>query len=137
MNLNSWDECLENNCVIMVSPDKQKAKSLIKTARGRMKFLQENKIKDENANYIFEGYYSSLIEYIHAIALEKGYKLSNHVCLGYFLSDVLKKEKLYKLFEDCRYKRNSLLYSGNTMDKKTAIFSIKQIKQILFELKDA
>jgi len=135
MILNSWKECLENDCAIPVSPDSQKAKSLIKTAKGRIKFLQENKIKDENANYIFEGYYSSLIEQIHAIAIAKGYKISSHIGLGYFILDVLKKRKLYKLFEDCRFKRNSLLYLGSTMDKKTAIQSIKQIKQILFELK--
>jgi hypothetical protein len=136
MILNSWKECLENNCAILISPDRQKAKSLIKTAKGRIKFLQENKIKDENANYIFEGYYSSLIENIHAIAAVRGYKISNHVCLGYFILNVLKKGEMYKLFENCRFKRNSLLYSGSVMDKKTAIQSIKQIKQILFEIKD-
>ena len=61
MILNSWKECLENNCATPISSDKQKAKSLIKTAKGRIKFLQENKIKDENANYIFEGDRKSVV----------------------------------------------------------------------------
>ena len=134
MILTSWKECLENNCATPISSDKQKAKSLIKTAKGRIKFLQENKIKDENANYIFEGYYSSALELLHAILLLHGYKVGNHICLGYYLRDILKNDKLYRRFDDCRFKRNSLIYYGKKMDFEIAKDAIEKCNHLMQEL---
>lgn len=60
--------------------------------------------------------------------------IDNHICLGYFLKDIIKKEDLYILFEDCRYKRNSLVYYGKIMDLNIAIKSIKIIKDLIKKL---
>jgi len=42
----TWEECLESNSAISVTPDRGKAKSLIDTAEGRNEFLDKNKIEE-------------------------------------------------------------------------------------------
>lgn len=78
----SWNDCLESNSSIKITPDKGKAKSLIETARERIEYSNRD-INEKNANYIFEGYYSSILEILHALVLMDGYKVNNHICLGY------------------------------------------------------
>lgn len=80
-NESSWKECLETCSSLRITPDKPKAKSLIETAKGRVQFLTEIEIKENNANYIYENYYSSVLEILHALLLLKGYKVGNHICL--------------------------------------------------------
>lgn len=132
----TWDECIETGASLKSTPDKAKIKSLMDTASGRIEFLSETIIKESNANYIFENYYSSILELAHALVLWHGYKVSNHICLGYYLRDILKKEKLFRLFDDCRSKRNSLVYYGRKMDFETAKLGIEKSRQLLTELKN-
>lgn len=133
----TWEECIETSTSLQVTPNKSKAKSLIDTATGRIQFLAETNIKESNVNYIFESYYSSVLELMHAFVLLHGYKVSNHVCLGYYLRDVLKKEPLFRLFDDCRSKRNSLVYYGRKMDFKTAKLSIEKCMKLIAQLNRA
>ena len=130
----SWEECIENTISIKITPNKQKAKSLIETAKERTKFLENNKIKESNARFILEGYYSSLTEIIHSLILLDGFKVTNHVCLGLYLRDILKRKDLFLIFDDCRYKRNSIIYYGKYIDFDVAIDSIIKIKKIIKEL---
>lgn len=136
MKESSWHECVDNNAAIKVTPDKARAKSLVETAGARMRFLDENKIKDSNASFIFEGYYTSAIEILHAFLLEKGYKIENHVCLGYYIRDMLRKETLFRLFDSCRYNRNSLVYYGKQMSMEIAIKSIRGIRKLIAEIRE-
>lgn len=130
-----WEECIESSSSTSVTPDKSKAKSLVDTAVGRNQYLNENEIKESSANYIFEGYYSSILEMLHALLLLQGYKVTNHICLGYYLRDILKREDLFRLFDDCRFKRNSLVYYGRKMDVSTATAAIKKCKKLIEESK--
>ena len=135
MKESSWEECINYNSSIKVTPDKEKSKSLIETAEERIDF-SARELTEKNANYIFEGYYSSVLELLHALVLLEGYKVNNHVCLGYYLRDVLKNDELFRLFDDCRFKRNSLVYYGKRMDFETAKESIKKSKKLINELKN-
>src|SRR3989338_4101821 len=125
-------DCLQTYSSRQVSPDKEKAKSLRETAEGRINIITKE-INEKNANYIFEDYYSSLLEMLHAIVILEGYKVENHICLGYYLRDILKKEDLFRLFDDCRYKRNSLIYYGKRMDFETAKDAIEKCKSLIKE----
>jgi len=136
MKESDWNDCIESSSSIKITPDKQKAKSLVKVAEGRIKYLYGQKINSENSNYIFEGLYTSINEFVHAIAFLEGYKVNNHVCLGFFIRDFLKKEELFRLFDDCRYRRNSLVYYGNDVDFQTAKQSIDRAKRLIKELKE-
>lgn len=134
MKESTWKECIQTNSSLKVSPDKAKTKSLIETVQGRIEYLKENTIKESNASYIFEGYYSSALEMLHALVVLQGYKISNHICLGYYLRDVLKRNDLCRVFDDCRFKRNSLMYYGKRMDFETAKETIQKCIKLLEEL---
>lgn len=54
MKESNWKECIEENSAITISSDKEKAKSLIKIAKGRIEFLENKEIEKLNANYFFE-----------------------------------------------------------------------------------
>ena len=91
-------------------------------------------VNEKNCNFVFEDYYTSLLEVLQAIAFRKGFNILNHVCLGYYLRDILQREELYRLFDNVRYNRNSLIYYGSRMDFETAKQAIERCKKILNEL---
>ena len=129
----SWEDCLHSYSSIKVTPNKEQVKSLIETAEDRIKFsLQE--ITDKTGNFVFEDYYSSLLEIMHGIVLLDGFKVSNHICLGLYLKDILKREDLFRLFDDCRFKRNSLVYYGKRMDFETSKDAVEKAKRLFREL---
>lgn len=130
----SWNDCLHSNLSVKITPDIGRVKSLIETAEDRINF--SNKELDENtANYIFEDYYSSILEFVHAIVIFRGYKVDNHICLGFFIRDVLNRVDLFRIFDDCRFKRNSLIYYGKKMDFETAKETIEKSRILMSELK--
>lgn len=124
----NWKECLENN-VKKINPDILRAKSLIETSKERISII--NEINQRNSNFVFEDYYTSMIEIIQALAFQKGYNILNHICLGYFIKEVLNKENVFWIFEDLRYKRNSLTYYGKRMDFPIAKHAIKDCQKII------
>lgn len=129
----SWTDCIESSSALKNSPDKARAKSLKETAEERIKLIKE--INEKNCNFVFEDYYTSILELLQAIVSLEGYKITNHVCLGFYLRDVLKREDLYIIFDDLRYKRNSLTYYGKRMDFETAKQSIQKSKKLIEEIK--
>ena len=102
MKEGSWNECTETGSALKISSDRFKINSLIETANGRIGYLNSGKMDEGNANYVFEGYYASILELLHAILLADGYRVSNHICAGYYLRDVLKREDLFRAFDDLR-----------------------------------
>lgn len=128
-----WDDCLENFASIKITPDTQKAKSLVETATGRIDCCNKE-LNDKTANYIFEDYYTSLLELIQALVLLDGYKVNNHVCLGFYLRDIIKRDNLFRIFDDLRFKRNSLVYYGKRMDFDTCNKAIIDSKKLMLEL---
>lgn len=134
MKEGSWDECLETKSSVSVSRDKAKAGSLSDTAQARITFLKQNKLNEQNASFIFENYYSSVLELLHAIVILKGFKVTNHICLGYYLRDVMKREDLFRDFNDFRFKRNSIIYYGNKLDFNVAKESINRIISFIQKL---
>ena len=134
MKEGSWEECVESVISVKVSPDRARARSLVETAKARIEFVKGNAVKEENANFIFEAYYSSALEMLHSILVLDGFKVDNHVCAGYYLRDVLKKEALFRIFDDCRFKRNSLIYYGKKADFATAKETILKANKLIWEL---
>lgn len=135
MKSSSWKECLENKTALKISSDKAKAKSLLETSDERIIFLESSKLDERNVRFIFEGYYSSAMETLHALTILNGYKVENHVCLGHYIKDVLKNEKIYRIFDDARFKRNSIIYYGKTIEYETGKESIEKLKKLIKEIK--
>jgi len=133
MKAMEWNDCLFNKFARKITPDISRSKSLIETANERINLIKN--ITEKNCNFVFEDYYTSLLELLQAMTFKKGYNILNHVCLGFYLRDVLKREDLYALFDDLRFKRNSLTYYGSRMDYETAKQAIDKCKRIIKELK--
>ncbi len=129
----SWNDCVEAHSVKKMSPDIERADSLIKTSEERISVI--DRIHEKNCNFVFEDYYTSMLELLQALVIKKGYSVLNHLCLGYYLRDVLKKEDVFRIFDDVKYKRNALTYYGNRMDFETAKASIEQCKELINKIK--
>ena len=129
-----WDECIDSNNAYPASLDFSKIKSLIKTANARIIFLDKLIPDESNIRFLFESYYSSLLEYTHALVLSKKIKVRNHICLGYYLRDVLKRDDLFRMFDECRYNRNSIVYYGTEPEFEKTKKNIKQIKLFIQEI---
>jgi len=132
MKETNWNDCLTNKSAKNITPDINRAESLIETANERISLIKE--INEKNCNFVFEDYYTSLLELLQAMAFKKGFNILNHVCLGFYLKDILKREELYILFDDLRFKRNSLTYYGSRMDYETAKQTIEKCKKLIKEL---
>ena len=130
----NWQECIETNSSLKITPNKLMVKSLLDTSQGRVEFFNEIIINDKNVNYIFENYYSSLLEILHALLILQGYKVKNHICLGYYLRDMLGRDDIYRIFNDCRFNRNLLIYYGRKMDFETAKTYIDKCRELIKEL---
>lgn len=78
----TWEECKETGAARLISPDQGKANALRRTANARIKFLSGIAIDEENANFIFEGLYASVVELLHAHLSMQGFNVANHICLG-------------------------------------------------------
>ena len=133
MKETNWNDCLANKSVKTITPDINRAESLLETAKERISLIKE--VNKKNCNFVFEDYYTSLLELLQAITFKKGYNILNHVCLGFYLRDILKKEELYLIFDDLRYKRNSLTYYGNRMEFEIVKQAIEKCKKLIHELK--
>ena len=132
--ISNWNECIFYQAAIKTSANKLRAQSLISTAMGRLSYAEKKESAGEEINYEFEDYYTSVVELLQALLVLDGYNVLNHICLGYYLRDILKKEQLFKMFDDCRLKRNSLIYYGKRMEFEIARFSIEKAKKLIEEL---
>lgn len=137
MKDNSWQDCIENNSCLKISADQAKARSLLDIAYQRISFVKKIKPDEENINFLFENYYSSVLEHLHALLLTNGFTVKNHICLGYYLRDIMKNERLFRMFENCRFSRNVIVYYGTTMSFEKAAKSIRDCEFLMKEIKTA
>ena len=115
MKETNWNDCLINKSAKTITPDINRAESLTETAKERISLIKE--ITEKNCNFVFEDYYTSLLELLQAMAFKKGYNILNHICLGFY------------------FKRNSLTYYGSRMDFETARQAIEKSRKLLNEFR--
>lgn len=105
------------------SLDKNRACSLIKKAKKRIKFLRE--IREESADLVFEDIYEAIREASQALMALHGYKPLSHEALIAFLRD---KENFDNLiihkFDSYRKLRNKSVYEAEKI-------SLEKVKEIL------
>ncbi|MBN2142438.1 hypothetical protein JW711_03840 [Candidatus Woesearchaeota archaeon] len=135
MREGSWEDCLQGGRCICISPDKQRAKSLVETADARIAYARKQVLDNHSARFMLESYYSSALEVVHAILFLKGYKCENHVCLGLFIRDILKRKDLFVAFDTARLRRNSVVYYGKHLPLDKATESIRKLGLLISEIK--
>jgi len=115
--------------------DKSLAKSLKKTAKIDLKFLERIGIDDISARKIVSGYYDVLREVLEAIVTLKGYKIYSHEAFAYFLreeGDVVMAEK----FDRFRLIRNRINYYRKSVSCDEAKeYCLEMKKMIVYFMK--
>ena len=132
----SWADCLVNDYANYGQSDVWKAKSLREIALHRIAFLSAVNLTGSNADFFFENYYTSLLEIFHAFLLIKGVKVENHICVGYYIRDVLKREGWFDDFDNFRKKRNQQIYYGKRMNAETALLTVERCKILTKEVNE-
>ena len=89
-----WEQCIEESNIIKISPNKERAYSLLKSSKNMIEFVLNIKINEKNSPILIKDAYEALLELLHSLLYIKGYKVLNHVCVGYFIRDELKDKEI-------------------------------------------
>jgi len=138
----NFEEFLEEGTVKKITPDKQRAKSLILEAERKLKLLEKNITKigldDENANDYIEYCYNILIFVVRGKMLLQGYASAGqgaHEAEIVFTKKMGFKASEVEFFDQLRYFRNGILYYGKRFDAEYATKTITFTKQTYEKLK--
>ena len=125
--LKDFNEFIKEGIIKKITPNIQRASSLMHEAEKRMGFVEEIKDKvgltDKNANYFIENSYDILIELIRAKLLTKGFNSSGqgaHEAEVAYMRNLGFPENEARFMNDLRYFRNGILYYGKDFDKEYA-----------------
>ncbi len=109
-------------------------KSLLEMSKNEEKIVREITLTSNNVSTFCTIAYSSLREILEAICLEKGYKISSHVCMGLFLRKNL-QDFDYVFFERIRKIRNLISYYGKQIELKQGKELINKIFKLNSKLR--
>ncbi len=124
---------IKQGLVRIISKDKTLAKSLLKTSKKDLEFLNSLKLNEKSSRKLMSNYYDVLRSILEAISSLKGYKIYSHKAFTYFLKEI--KEDLISIkFERFRKIRNKINYYGEDISIKQTQENIKEIKSIIKNL---
>lgn len=105
-------------------------RSLVKTAKKDLEFLNDLKITEKSSRKIMVGYYDILRSILEAIASFDGYKIYSHEAFSYFLNE--KGEKILAIkFDRFRKIRNSINYYGQDISIEETKDNVEEIKNMI------
>ncbi len=109
------DECQRREFIKLSFPNKSKALSLIEVSDIKEETVNGAKIDEKSVNAYLPLAYDSLRETLEAFCLLKGYNVTNHICLGELLKNLM-PEFDFVSFDRFRYARNGINYYGKKVD---------------------
>lgn len=131
--------------IIKITPDKERARSMLQMAESRRGFLKSFKHPEAYATITVENYYEIIKELCLAIGFVEGYK-----CIGENAhKESIQLMKRYKVFttediemmQDLRIRRNKSSYEGKPVEpiylknkEKDLLAVIEKLKRTLREL---
>ena len=125
--IKNFKEFLKEGIVKKQSPDKSRAKFLIKESensnKSLLELIEKIKLSDVNANMFIRLCYDILMELIRSKMLLDGYNASGqgaHEAEVSYLRLLNFKENQIQFFNSLRYFRNGIIYYGKIMDKEYA-----------------
>jgi len=130
--MESFDYYLQTKVIRRITPNQERAKSLISDAFSRIKDC-ENLDLEKFPKLIFENYYDALRDFCDAFLLSDGYKPSgsHEASISYLLKKGFDLSIVNRL-DIFRYKRNGSKYYG----EKISIEEAKDIKAFYLEIND-
>ncbi|MFT4311214.1 MAG: hypothetical protein ACMXX7_01155 [Candidatus Woesearchaeota archaeon] len=135
--MKTFEEYLEEELVIKVSPDKQRSENLLLESKRKLNYLDKKLEKlgldKENCNDYIEDCYNVLMYLIRSKMILKGYnttgKGAHEAEVSYSKILGLNNIELNKL-NDLRYFRNGILYYGKKFDEEYTLKIIKFTKKV-------
>jgi len=112
MDLN---DCHKKGDIKKTKLNKELIKSLIEMSEIKEKTVNSADLSEMNVSAYVSMAYDSLREFLEALCISYGYKVTSHLCLGELLSS-LNKDFDFKEFDRFRYIRNGINYYGNKVD---------------------
>lgn len=134
-----FDYYLKTELVKKSSKDSAEARALLKRAESRLKYVEVQEIKEENAVFIFEDIYEAVREAIQALLSLKGYKPYSHEALAAFLKEFYRREftnKEINAFNRYRIIRNNIIYRASSIDKKETKKALKYARIMTTKIKE-
>ncbi len=140
--MKKFEEYLQESTVISVSPNPERAKSLVAESERRMSSLQERLKKigvhENNANDYVEYCYDMIMHLIRAKLYLEGYSTTGqgaHEAEVSYLRKLDIKESEVLFMDQLRYYRNRILYYGKILDEEYAQKVIEFTQRIVPLLK--
>jgi hypothetical protein len=121
--------------VIKITPNDERAKSLLKASTKTLDFAEGNKLGAENSGVLIGNYYESLIEILHSHAYQNGFKILDHISFVNYIKEKMNNNNYANLFDKYRKIRNNIIYYGKEIDVDTAQQGIKDIKELINHIK--
>ncbi len=125
--MNDWEKSIEDGKVIKISPNPERAESLVESSLRLLRVIEKIKLDKENGFFILTNYYDIVLESMHALLYKKGYKSLDHLSIGYYIRDILQNAEFFYIFDKYRKLRNGILYYGRKIDFGTAQQGIKDL----------
>lgn len=134
--MKSFDSFIEEGEVKEKTENPEQAKSLIKKAEKRLKYVGDREITDENADLILEDSYEAIREAIDSFLILHGFKSYSHEASIVYAFENLEidYESANKL-NKFRKLRNNSKYRGEDITKKEAKDTRKKAKKLVPKLK--
>jgi|SRR3989344_6768680 len=124
-----------NDDIIKITPDKNKAKSILKMVEVREKRIQETK-SDQFSSLLVEDFYEIIKELATAVINLNGYKtLSHKILFEKLIEDKIFSQNEIEIIEDLRRTRNKIVYDGFFVKEHYLIDREKIINSISDRLK--
>ncbi len=129
------NECKSKGFIKITIPNKSKAISLIEIADIKEEAVRSANIDKNNVNAFLPMAYDALRETLEALCLILGYNVTNHVCMGELLRELVPAFD-YHSFDRFRYARISINYYGKKVDYEQGKEMINKIFQLKNSIKD-
>jgi len=126
----SFSDFIKSGEVKISQKDKELSKSLLKTAKSDLIYLNSIKIDENSARKSVSNFYDVLRSILEAVASLDGYKIYSHEAFTYFLKEK-KEDVLAGKFDRFRRIRNSINYYGALISIKEAEEYTKDINSMI------
>lgn len=130
-----WKNCISEGIAVKVDINRERVRSLCNSAAATLKFVENVKLNDDNASILLKNMYDAILELLHAYILSKGYKVLNHLCVGYYLRDQLGNREYFYLFDKYRKIRNSITYYGANIETEVAEEGMTELRKLFDKIR--
>ena len=130
----NFKEQINRNQVRIVSVNRNRAKSLIKSSKQAIETAKSIPLKEKTAKTIFRELYEGLREFCEALGYLIGYKFLSHVAITFFIKDILKEDLVSIKFDRYRKLRNGINYYGNNIEIESVETAVSEIPDLISKL---